>query len=55
MQRESDGEPAAGVAPIETGTLAWFNLAKQFGFVALENGRGDAFLYMKVLKRDGYV
>ena len=29
-----------------TGTVAWFDLAKQFGFVALSNGYGDAFLHM---------
>jgi len=39
----------------ETGTVAWFDLAKQFGFVALSNGFGDAFLHMSVLKEAGYV
>jgi CspA family cold shock protein len=38
-----------------TGTVAWFDLAKQFGFVALSNGYGDAFLHMSVLKETGYV
>jgi cold shock protein len=38
-----------------TGTVAWFDLAKQFGFVALGNGYGDAFLHMSVLKEAGYV
>ena len=38
-----------------TGTVAWFDLAKQFGFVALSNGYGDAFLHMAVLKEAGYV
>ena len=37
------------------GTVAWFDLAKQFGFVALSNGYGDAFLHMSVLKEAGYV
>jgi CspA family cold shock protein len=37
------------------GTVAWFDLAKQFGFVALSNGHGDAFLHMSVLKEAGYV
>jgi cold shock CspA family protein len=37
----------------ETGTVAWFDLAKQFGFVALSNG--DAFLHMSALKEAGYV
>jgi CspA family cold shock protein len=38
-----------------TGTVAWFDLVKQFGFVALSNGYGDAFLHMSVLKEAGYV
>ena len=31
------------------------DLTKQFGFVALSNGYGDAFLHMSVLKQAGYV
>ena len=38
-----------------TGAVAWFDLTKQFGFVALEGGHGDAFLHMAVLKEAGYV
>ena len=38
----------------DTGTVAWFDLTKQFGFVALSGG-GDAFLHMSVLKEAGYV
>jgi cold shock protein len=38
-----------------TGTVAWFDLTKQFGFVALSNGDSDAFLHMSVLKEAGYV
>ncbi|MFL5158865.1 MAG: cold shock domain-containing protein [Microvirga sp.] len=38
-----------------TGTVAWFDLARQFGFVTLSNGYGDAFLHMSVLKEAGYV
>jgi cold shock protein len=36
------------------GTVAWFDLAKQFGFLAIR-GSGDAFLHMSVLKKAGYV
>ena len=35
------------------GTVAWFDLAKQFGFLGLSGG--DAFLRMSVLKKAGYV
>ena len=38
-----------------TGTVAWFHLTKQLGFVALESGHGDAFLHMSVLKEAVYV
>ncbi len=38
-----------------TGTVAWFDQTKQFGFVALERGQGDAFLHMSELKEAGYV
>ena len=38
----------------ETGTVAWFDLDRKFGFVALSGG-GDAFLHLKVLKAAGYV
>ncbi len=37
-----------------TGTVAWFDIGKQFGFVAV-TGSGDAFLHMSVLKEAGYV
>ena len=38
-----------------TGTVAWFDLDKQFGFLALEGGQGDAFLHMSILKEAGFV
>src|SRR5215210_5142544 len=56
----SDNEPHAPldqqpVSDDEPATVAWFDLDKQFGFVALNNGYGDAFLHMSVLKAAGYV
>ena len=38
-----------------TGRVSWFKLDKKFGFVALEDGSGDAFLHVSVLKAAGYV
>jgi cold shock CspA family protein len=35
--------------------VSWFNLDKKFGFVELEERRGDAFLLVSVLKVAGYV
>jgi CspA family cold shock protein len=37
------------------GRVSWFKLDKKFGFVELEDGSGDAFLHMSVLKAAGYV
>ena len=47
----SDNEPQAPldqqpVSDDEPATVAWFDLDKQFGFVALSNGYEDAFLHM---------
>ena len=35
-------------------TVKWFNTAKGFGFVAPEDGSGDAFLHISVLERSGF-
>jgi len=38
-----------------TGRVSWFQLNKKFGFISLEDGSGDAFLHVSVLKAAGYV
>lgn len=35
-------------------TVKWFNPEKAFGFVALADGTGDAFLHLSVLERAGH-
>ena len=40
---------------MQTGRVSWFQLDKKFGFIALEDGSGDAFLHVSVLKAAGYV
>ena len=40
---------------IATGSVSWFKLDKKFGFVELDDGTGDAFLHVSVLKKAGYV
>lgn len=56
----ADLTPRDPVAVVETqsatatGRVSWFDVKKQFGFVKLEAGRGDAFLHMSVLKAGGY-
>jgi cold shock protein len=38
---------------IVSGSVAWFDVTKQFGFVKVRGGR-DTFLHMSVLKAAGY-
>jgi len=40
---------------IASGRVSWFKLDKKFGFIELEEGMGDAFLHISVLKAAGYV
>ena len=40
---------------IALGRVSWFKLDKKFGFVELEEGIGDAFLHVSVLKAAGFV
>lgn len=39
---------------VATGRVSWFNPAKKFGFVKLDNHLGDVFLHFNVLKEAGY-
>ena len=39
---------------IASGRVSWFNPAKRFGFVKLDDHLGDAFLHFDVLKAGGY-
>ncbi len=40
-------------APMETGTVKWFNNAKGYGFISRENGE-DVFVHYKSVVGDGY-
>jgi CspA family cold shock protein len=40
---------------IASGRVSWLKLDKKFGFIELEDGMGDAFLHVSVLKAAGYV
>jgi CspA family cold shock protein len=40
--------------PAMDATVKWFNAEKGFGFVALANGGGDAFLHISVLQASGH-
>ena len=47
------GAPAA-FGPTQTASVKWFNPEKGFGFVAMGDGSGDAFLHCAVLQRAGF-
>ena len=44
----------AAFGPTQTATVKWFNPEKGFGFVAMGDGSGDAFLHSAVLRRAGH-
>jgi CspA family cold shock protein len=38
---------------MSTGTVKWFNPAKGFGFIQLDNGGKDAFVHISAVERAG--
>ena len=36
-----------------TGAVKWFNLQKGYGFIAPDNGGGDAFVHISAVERSG--
>ncbi len=53
LNRGRPSQPAA-FGPSVSATVKWFNPEKGFGFVALADGSGDAFLHSAVLQRSGH-
>jgi CspA family cold shock protein len=45
---------SAGFGPEHDATVKWFNPEKGFGFVALSDGSGDAFLHANTLNQAGH-
>jgi cold shock protein len=45
---------SAGFGPEHDATVKWFNPDKGFGFVALSDGSGDAFLHANTLNQSGH-
>ena len=45
-------DPLGEEAPVEA-AVKWFNATKGYGFVELSDGRGDAFLHLKILRETG--
>jgi CspA family cold shock protein len=48
----ASADPLASGLTVE-GAVKWFNAEKGYGFVALADGRGDAFLHLKTLRQIG--
>lgn len=51
---DSGGESAPSSGVVASGRVSWFNPAKKYGFVKLDDHLGDAFLHFNVLKEGGY-
>ncbi|WP_204848318.1 cold shock domain-containing protein [Rhodopila globiformis] len=55
MPRSPPSWPSsAGFGPEHDATVKWFNPEKGFGFVALSDGSGDAFLHANTLNQSGH-
>jgi CspA family cold shock protein len=55
MPRAAPSWPSsAGFGPEHDATVKWFNPDKGFGFVALSDGSGDAFLHANTLSQSGH-
>ncbi|MDR3533781.1 MAG: cold-shock protein [Rhodopila sp.] len=55
MPRAAPSWPSsAGFGPEHDATVKWFNSEKGFGFVALSDGSGDAFLHANTLNQSGH-
>lgn len=55
MPRSTPSWPSsAGFGPEHDATVKWFNPEKGFGFVALSDGSGDAFLHANTLNQAGH-
>jgi len=50
----SGGAAASTASPTVEATVKWFKDDKGFGFVEMENGRGDAFLHVTALRSAGH-
>ena len=55
MPRAAPSWPSsAGFGPEHDATVKWFNPEKGFGFIALSDGSGDAFLHANTLNQSGH-
>ena len=51
---ESFGASGPSSVMVAAGRVSWFNPAKKYGFVKLDDHLGDVFLHFNVLKDGGY-
>lgn len=56
VSREHREDPVSGLRVFEiSGTIKWFDASRGHGFVAVDNGSGDALLHFTVLEAAGYL
>jgi cold shock protein len=48
-----DGGEASDLMEL-SGAIKWFDVAKGYGFILPDNGRGDVLLHVTCLRRDGF-
>jgi CspA family cold shock protein len=48
------GDEASARVIEVSGVIKWFDVAKGYGFLILDNGMGDVLLHVTCLRRDGY-
>ena len=39
---------------MSTGTVKWFNMQKDYGFIAPENGGADVFVHITAVEKAGF-